>query len=80
MKTGITMRDLQKISARGIEALPRATAIRNGKRTVGFLVPIRKAPIALIEEAMRLVEAERAARSPEDEALITEALRDHGIE
>ena len=80
MEAGITMRDLQKISASGIEALPRATAIRNGKKTVGFLVPIRKAPPALIEEATRLVAAEWAARSPEDEALITEALRDHGVE
>ena len=33
-----------------------------------------------LDEAARLTEAEVAARSPEQEAAITEALRDHGIE
>ena len=78
MTSAITMRELQKISASGIASLPHTVPIRNGRRTVGFLVPLRKAPAELVERAARMMEEERAARSPEDEAAISEALRDIG--
>jgi len=54
--------------------------IRNGQKTVGFLVPLKKAPAELVEQAVRLIEEERAARTPEDEAAITDALREIGAE
>ncbi len=80
MASAITMRELQKISASSISSLPHTVPIRNGQKTVGFLVPLRKAPVDLVERAVRLIEEERAARTPEDEAGITDALREIGAE
>lgn len=39
MKTGISMRELQKMSAERIESLPHPTPVVSGSRTVGLLVP-----------------------------------------
>ena len=80
MTRAVTMRELQKMSASSISALPHAVPIRNGKQTVGFLVPLKKAPVELVEKAMRLIEEERAARTPEQEAAVTEALHELGVE
>ena len=41
MASGITMRELQKISASTIAALPHGLPIQNGNRTIGFLVPLK---------------------------------------
>lgn len=80
MASAITMRELQKLSASSIASLPHTVSIRNGQKTVGFLVPLRKAPPELVERAVRLIEEERAGRTAEDEAAITEALREIGAE
>ena len=80
MVSAITMRELQRISASSIAALPHTVPIRNGQKTVGFLVPLKKAPVEVVERAVRLIEEERAARTPEDEAAITDALREIGAE
>ncbi len=37
----LSIRDLQKISGEAISALPAATAIKSGRRTVGVLLPIK---------------------------------------
>ena len=42
------------------------------------IVPLKKAPAELVERAVRLIEEERATRTPEDEAAITDALREIG--
>ena len=80
MASAITMRELQKMSASSIAALPHTMPIRNGQTTVGFLVPLKKAPAELVEKLARMIEEERAARTLDDEAAITEALRDYGVE
>ena len=80
MTAAITMRELQKLSAGTIAALPHAVPIRNGNRTVGFLVPLRKAPPDLVRQAVDLIEGERASRTPEQEAAISEVLREIGAE
>ena len=62
-----------------VSALPGLTVIQSGSRTVGWLVPLRQASAERIVEAVRLVEEDMAARTPEQEAEIDAALRDHGI-
>jgi len=37
----ISIRDLQKISADGIGALPGPTPVKSGERTVGLLIPLK---------------------------------------
>jgi len=39
----ISIRDLQKLSAETIGALPGPTAVKSGGRTVGLLVPLKAA-------------------------------------
>jgi len=39
----VSIRDLQKLSAETIGALPGPTAVKSGDRTVGLLVPLKAA-------------------------------------
>ncbi len=41
--THISIRDLQKMSGEKIEALPGPTAVKSGNRTVGLLIPLKRA-------------------------------------
>lgn len=56
-RSAVTMRELQKMSAGAIEALPHAVPIKSGKATIGLLVPVRKPDVAALaaieEEAQR---------------------------
>jgi hypothetical protein len=71
----ISMRDLQKMSAETISALPGLTAIKSGNRTVAFLTPLRKANMERL--ASVLAEAEALARD-RDPAADDELLREFG--
>ena len=42
MKTSMTMRDMQKLSAASIRALPRTMPIKSGSDTVGLIVPLKR--------------------------------------
>lgn len=64
----ITMRELQKISAQTIEALPHPVPIKSGGRTVAMLHPIRRGNDAAWERAMEAIEKARAVRSKEFDA------------
>lgn len=65
----ITMRELQKISAATIEALPHPVPIKSGDRTVAILSPLpRRIPPEGIRRIEAAIEAARATRSPEFEA------------
>jgi hypothetical protein len=70
MRTGVTMRELQKMSAGAIEALPHPIPITNGKVVIGLLSPIKKTDF----EAIATLEAEARADfeqlSPEMQARI----------
>ena len=80
MTTSITMRELQKISAGAIAALPHVVPIRSGNQTVAFLVPLKKAPPELLHRAAEIWEQERATRTPEQQAIYDEYLREIGEE
>lgn len=70
MTSAITMRELQKMSAGAIQALPHPVPVKNGTATVALLVPIQKAPKALVDSVMARIDAAAAGRTPEQ----TEAL------
>lgn len=64
----ITMREMQKLSASTIAALPHAVPVKSGATTVALLIPIRKASPDLVARVMAEVDAAAAARHPEDTA------------
>jgi hypothetical protein len=70
MKTAITMRELQKMSAGSIQALPHAVPIKNGSATVALLVPIQKAPKEFVDRVLAKIDEEAAKRSPEQTAAL----------
>jgi hypothetical protein len=74
LRTGVvTMRELQKMSAGAIEALPHPVPIKSGDRTVGILSPMRKPDPDAWDRAMRAIEIARQARSKEVDALLAAA-------
>jgi hypothetical protein len=70
----LSIRDLQKISGEAISALPGATAIKSGDRTVGLLIPVRPSDPerlrAWAEEMEALAEGRDRAM---DDAVLREA-------
>ena len=70
MTAAITMRELQKMSAGSIQALPHAVPVKNGTATVALLIPIQKASPDLVKQVLQRVDAAAAARSPERTAAI----------
>ena len=65
----ITMRELQKISARTIEALPHPVPITSGGRTVAILTPSpKRIPPEGIEKIEAAIEKARASRSKDFDA------------
>jgi hypothetical protein len=77
MKTAITMRELQKMSAGTIQALPHAVPIKNGTTTVALLVPIQKASKELVEQVLSRIDEAAAKRPPERQALLETLLGKH---
>jgi hypothetical protein len=53
----ISIRDLQKISGEAIGALAGPTAVKSGERTVGLLVPLRKANLERLAATLARAEA-----------------------
>jgi hypothetical protein len=69
----ISIRDLQKLSAEKIGALPGPTAVKSGNRTVGLLIPVNAADRDRLAEVLAEAEGLAKERDPkEDEALLTE--------
>lgn len=64
----ITMRDLQKMSAGTISALPHAVPVKSGTATVAVLIPIQKASPELVSRVLAQIDAATAERSPEEMA------------
>lgn len=61
----VTMRELQKMSAATIKALPHAVPIKSGDETVGMLMPVRKPDPERMNELLDRIERHHAALSPE---------------
>jgi hypothetical protein len=53
----ISIRDLQKLSAETIGALPGPTAVKSGNKTVGLLIPLRRADPDRLAEVLADAEA-----------------------
>lgn len=72
----ISMRDLQKLSARAIQSSDSPLIVRSGSETVGIIYPIAIAPRHLVEAAMDKVDAVSAKDSAEDKAKFAELVGD----
>ena len=60
----ISIRDLQKLSAETIGALPGPTAVKSGGRTVGLLVPLKAADPDRLAAVLTRAEAFAKGRDP----------------
>lgn len=76
----ISMRDLQKLSAGAIQALPHAVPIKNGTATVGVLLPVHHVSAEYLRTVMAEIETAAAARSPEENAAIDALLAERSID
>ena len=67
----LSIRDLQKISGKAISDLPGATAIKSGNRTIGMLIPYKRANLERLEAALARADELAKERNPrkDDEAL-----------
>lgn len=63
-KTAVTMRELQKMSAATIKALPHALPIKSGDETVGLLMPLRQPDPERMKDVLDRIERHHAALSP----------------
>jgi hypothetical protein len=67
----LSIRDLQKLSADTILALPGPTTIKSGSRAVGILVPLKLPDPARLKAALKLADELAKQRDPvEDEAAL----------
>lgn len=65
MRHAVTMRELQKMSAATIRALPHAVPIKSGDETVAILTPLKKPDPERMKEVLDRIEAHYAGLSPE---------------
>lgn len=61
----VTMRELQKMSAATIKALPHAMPVKNGDETVGVLAPLRPYDAETWTSVFKRIDESNAALSPE---------------
>ncbi len=76
VRHSVTMRELQKMSAGLIEALPHPVPITNGKAVIGLLSPVRKTDSEVIAKVVADAQAEFEQLSPEMQARIERFLAD----
>jgi hypothetical protein len=69
-RRSVTMRELQKMSAGAIQALPHPVPIKSGSMVVGLLVPTKKTDADALDEIYREARAEYEGLSPEMQARI----------
>ncbi|WP_288588733.1 hypothetical protein [uncultured Methylobacterium sp.] len=80
MKSAISMRELQKMSAGAIQALPHALPIKNGTATVGILLPIHQASPEYMRKVIADIRADAEKYTPEENAAIDRLLAERGAE
>jgi hypothetical protein len=80
MTRTISMRDLQKLSAGAIQALPHAVPIKNGTATVGVLVPVHSLSKDYLREVLARIDEAAAKHTPEENAAIERLLAERGAE
>ncbi|WP_056796849.1 hypothetical protein [Bosea sp. Root381] len=64
------MRELQKLSAGAIQALPHPVPIKSGSATIGLLVPVRRPDVAALTEIEDEARRDYDSLSPEMRAKI----------
>lgn len=64
-RQSVTMRELQKMSAGAIQALPHSVPIKSGSATIGLLVPVKRPDAGRISAALKRSDAYHAGLSPE---------------
>jgi hypothetical protein len=62
---GVTMRELQKMSAATIKALPHAVPVKNGDETVAVLAPLKKYDPEKWAAVFKRIDENNAKLSPE---------------
>ena len=72
----VTMRELQKMSAATIKALPHAIPIKSGNETVGMLTPIKKPDPERMKQVLDRIEENYSKLSPETQQWIQKFLDD----
>ena len=80
MTRAISMRDLQKLSAGAIQALPHAVPIKNGVATVGVLLPVHSASKEYLRKVLDDIDAAAARRSPQESEAVDRLLAERGAE
>jgi hypothetical protein len=64
-KHAVTMRELQKMSAATIKALPHAVPIKSGNETVAILTPLKRPDPERMNQVLDRIEEDYARLSPE---------------
>jgi hypothetical protein len=80
MIRAISMRDLQKLSAGAIRALPHAVPIKNGTATVGVLLPVSGGSGDYLRKVLAEIDAAVARETPEETRAIDALLAERGID
>ncbi|MEH3147592.1 MAG: hypothetical protein PGN34_20105 [Methylobacterium frigidaeris] len=80
MTSAISMRELQKMSAGAIQALPHAVPIKNGTATVGILLPIHRVSQDYMRKVLADIQADAEKYTPEENAAIDRLLAERGAE
>jgi hypothetical protein len=80
MTRALSMRDLQKLSAGAIQALPHAVPIKNGTATVGVLLPVHSASKEYLRAVLARIDAAAAKHLPEENVAIDRLLAERGGE
>lgn len=76
----ISMRDLQKISAKTIQSLPHPVPIKSGTATVGVLMPLQRSNQDGLRRLLEQVDRATAAYTPEQTAAIDAIALERGID
>lgn len=64
----VTMRELQKMSAATLRALPHAVPIKSGDEIVALLTPLKAPDPVKMAEVLRRIDEHNAALAPEARA------------
>lgn len=80
MTSAISMRDLQKLLASAIQALPHAVPIKNGTATVGVLLPVHTLSRDYLTKLLADIEVAAERRLPEQGTAIDQLLAERGAE
>jgi len=64
----LSIRDLQKISGETIGNLPGPTPVKSGDRTIGLLIPFKKADLGKLAAALAQAEELAKGRDPAADA------------